>query len=80
MRKDDPIYKETANAVRESKIDVYDLYQKNGRVPKLANTNFVVMRRSLEQLENELTDKDPRKGKDISTSLMLAELISNNLV
>ncbi|MBI2507506.1 hypothetical protein HYV89_00985 [Candidatus Woesearchaeota archaeon] len=76
MRKDDKTYRETARAVIESKIDVYNFYQKYGRVPKLSdpNANLFVMRRSLEQLEKELNEGSEEKNERSGglTSLILA--------
>ena len=80
MRKDDKMYRETAQVVRKLKIDVYDFYQKYGMIPKELrfhpNVNTSVMKKSLEQLEKELSDG----GKIDLSSLLLTQIISNNLV
>ena len=82
MRKDDKTYRETAQAIIESKIDIYDFYQKHERVPKLSNpnANLFVMRKSLELLEKELSKRGLNEKNTDLSSLMLAEIISNNLI
>ena len=81
MRKEDKTYRGTAQAVRESNIDVYDFYQKHGRVPRLSapNANLFVMKKSLDQLEKELNDENLNQKSDLS-SLLLARILSDNLI
>ncbi len=83
MGKDDKTYRETAEAIRRSDIDIYGYYQEHKkRIPRLfdPNVNINAMKKGLKQLEKELSDKGLNEKKIDLSSLMLAGIISDNLV
>ena len=81
--KNDRIYRETAEAIRRSRVDIYAFYQEhNKEVPKLLDpdANINAIRKGLEELEKELSDKGLKLERTDLSPLMLAGIISSNLV
>ncbi|MBS3151718.1 hypothetical protein J4443_05045 [Candidatus Woesearchaeota archaeon] len=65
---EDRIYRQTAEAIRVSSLDVYSYYLKYGTVPILNDVNLHAARRGIEQLQRELDEKNKESNLTSLTS------------